>query len=200
MAYFHGLTYEFFSVLAWVGASFAALYGLEYAQPLIAELVGAQKNWVSATIAAALIFVVSFVLLSVISHSSSKIVKSSDFKTADKSLGVIFGILRGLMVVGTIFLVYVWANPDKESREETFKKVRMKPLIKFSAKVIKDVLPEKIGKMFSEDIFKNEDADAAFKALNRPEAKKKDPEPKKEEPHGYKESEKRDLEKLIHQL
>ena len=196
MAYFHGLTYEFFSVVAWVGASFAALYGLEYIQPYVAELVGGSQNWVSATITAGIIFAVSFVILSLCSHHFSRMVKASDFKTADKSLGVIFGILRGLVLMGIFFLIYIWINPTEAEQGDLLKKTRMLPVIKISARVVKDLLPEKMRVIFKNDIFEDDDAADAYKKLSRPTAKK---EPAKDQkPHGYSETVSRDLEKLIH--
>lgn len=196
MAYFHGLTYEFFSVLAWIGASFATLYGLDYAQPLVIDMIGGSKGWLSATIAAAVIFVVSFILLSVISHSMSKVVKGSDFKAIDRSLGVLFGILRGLLLMGVFYLIYIWTYPKTEDQAPWIKKTRMLGVIKLSAKVVRDVLPNRFAKEFKDELFLDEKTDA-YQKLVKPDAKATTKEVKNDGPHGYKESERRELEKQI---
>jgi membrane protein required for colicin V production len=203
MAYFHGLTYEFFSMLSWIGASFMTIYALDTVNPLVAEMMNSKEGWLSSTISAGAIFMASFVLFSLMAQKLSKTVSASDYKAIDSSLGVVFGLLRGLFLMGSFYLVYVWSNPGTENRGAWVERTRMIGVIRVSAKAVKSLLPQKYNKIFGEEFFSEEKDSAetamAYEKLVKPEVKTEKQVPKEtvEKPKGYKESERRELEKQI---
>ena len=93
LAFARGLVREVLSVGAWVGAAFATLYLFPHVLPMVQQVVA--KELVAKAVAGVGIFVVSLVLLSIISHQLSKGVRGSALSAVDRSLGFVFGIARG---------------------------------------------------------------------------------------------------------
>ena len=65
-AFVRGFIKEMLSVAAWFGAAFAAMYGLPYLKPVVAEFIS--EPLIVTAIASSSIFVTTVVLLSMIGH------------------------------------------------------------------------------------------------------------------------------------
>ena len=74
LAYFRGFVKEILSVAGWIGAALVALYGFPYAQPFARELIGHDLGADVATGAG--LFVVTLMVLTVISHSIARGVRA----------------------------------------------------------------------------------------------------------------------------
>ena len=80
-AFLRGLTKEVFSIIAWVGAVVAVWQGYTPLQPYFRQYI---ENTTFADIATALsIFLISLVVLTLVSHSFSQQVKQSTFVNKD---------------------------------------------------------------------------------------------------------------------
>ncbi len=92
-----GFVREVLGVGAWVGAALAALSGYHYAQPYVASVVAA-KNFV-VPISAGIVFIVVLIVLSIISAWIGGLVRESALSGLDRSLGLVFGVIRGGVIV-----------------------------------------------------------------------------------------------------
>ena len=98
-----GFTKEFLSVFLWL-AAFVAAISLEYlATPKINEFIGNQE--ISKIISYIVVFIVFIFLGGIIIKFISKLIKWSGASGFDRFLGVIFGLIRGLIVLFVIFLI-----------------------------------------------------------------------------------------------
>ena len=98
-----GFTKEFLSLFLWL-AAFVAAISLEYlATPKINEFIGNEE--ISKIISYIVVFIVFIFLGGIIIKFISKLIKWSGASGFDRFLGVIFGLIRGLIVLFVIFLI-----------------------------------------------------------------------------------------------
>ena len=98
-----GFTKEFLSLFLWL-AAFVAAISLEYlATPKINEFIWNQE--ISKIISYIVVFIVFIFLGGIIIKFVSKLIKWSGASGFDRFLGVIFGLIRGLIVLFVIFLI-----------------------------------------------------------------------------------------------
>jgi membrane protein required for colicin V production len=98
-----GFTREIFGIAGWVGATLVTLWGLPLLKPFMHNWVG---NPLFADIISALgLFIISFVTFMTLIRAISDRVKSSILGSLDRSLGLLFGVLRGSILIILLFLM-----------------------------------------------------------------------------------------------
>jgi membrane protein required for colicin V production len=103
IAFARGFTKEFLSLFLWLAAFIAAI-SLEYlATPKINEFIGNEE--VSKIISYITVFVIFILLGGIVIKFISKLIKWSGASGFDRFLGVLFGLIRGLIVLFVIFLL-----------------------------------------------------------------------------------------------
>jgi membrane protein required for colicin V production len=159
-ALFAGFVREFFSLAAWIGAYFASATYFPLAEPLIKKYT---KNETFIEIGAMVgVFVAVLILLMIIGHLISYLLVRGRAVTAiDRSLGFIFGILRGVFIVCIVYgaAVYIWwpdidkppdetktaeAKPREEDKPpELLMEAKTRPAMAYGAKLLEKFIPEK---------------------------------------------------------
>ncbi len=103
ISFSRGFTKEFLSLFLWVAAFIAAI-SLEYlATPKINEYIGNPE--ISKILSYVVVFVVFIFIGGILIKFISKIIKWSGASGFDRFLGVLFGLIRGLIVLFVIFLL-----------------------------------------------------------------------------------------------
>ena len=103
IAFARGFTKEFLSLFLWLAAFIAAI-SLEYlATPKINEFIGNEE--VSKIISYITVFIIFIFLGGIVIKFISKLIKWSGASGFDRFLGVLFGLIRGLIVLFVIFLL-----------------------------------------------------------------------------------------------
>ena len=103
IAFARGFTKEFLSLFLWL-AAFIVEISLEYlATPKINEFIGNER--VSKIISYITVFVIFIFLGGIVIKFISKLIKWSGASGFDRFLGVLFGLIRGLIVLFVIFLL-----------------------------------------------------------------------------------------------
>tara|TARA_B100001248_G_scaffold202198_1_gene156368 strand:- start:699 stop:1277 length:579 start_codon:yes stop_codon:yes gene_type:complete len=103
ISFTRGFTKEFLSLLLWLAAFIAAI-SLEYlATPKINEFIDNEE--ISKIISYVLVFIVFIFVGRIVIKFISKLVKWSGASGFDRFLGVLFGLLRGSIVLFVIFLL-----------------------------------------------------------------------------------------------
>ena len=103
ISFARGFTKEFLSLFLWIAAFIAAI-SLEYlATPKINEFIGNEE--VSKIISYITVFVIFIFLGGIVIKFISKLIKWSGASGFDRFLGVLFGLIRGLIVLFVIFLL-----------------------------------------------------------------------------------------------
>ena len=96
LAFMRGLVREVLGVGAWAGAAAFAVWGLPTVRPLLTSRLPAE--WIDIAGAGGL-FLVSLIVLLMVSHYVSRAVRASALGGVDRSLGLVFGLARGAALV-----------------------------------------------------------------------------------------------------
>ena len=103
ISFARGFTKEFLSLFLWLAAFIAAI-SLEYlATPKINEFIGNEE--ISKIISYIVVFVIFIFIGGMAIKFISKLIKWSGASGFDRFLGVVFGLIRGLIVLFVIFLI-----------------------------------------------------------------------------------------------
>ena len=103
ISFSRGFTKEFLSLFLWVAAFIAAI-SLEYlATPKIDEYIGNPE--ISKILSYIVVFIIFIFIGGILIKFISKIIKWSGASGFDRFLGVLFGLIRGLIVLFVIFLL-----------------------------------------------------------------------------------------------
>jgi membrane protein required for colicin V production len=142
LAFFRGFVHETLGIAAWVGAGLAALYGLPIIQAEVRELI--PVTWAADAAAAVAIFLVTLLVLSILTRGIARKVQDSSLGSVDRSLGVLFGLARGAFLVGLAYILLAWMIPPVD-HPQWIQNARGLPLIQRTAGLIQDAVPEELG-------------------------------------------------------
>lgn len=190
LAFFRGMVHELLAVVSWVGAAFATLYGYSYVQPITAQYITVQL--LADVTAGVVIFVLTLVVLSLATRIVSRRVQESSLGALDRSLGLIFGIARGAVIVAAAWLVLTWWLPEAD-RPDWIQEARSRPLMEEGSQLLLRVVPEELLERSEEAIEDLEGSQTGFGLLNNPLAKNGENEPES----GYTDADRGDLNRLI---
>jgi membrane protein required for colicin V production len=168
-----GLVKEALSIAAWIGAGLAAAYGFAYVIP--ARLL--PKGPVTAFIAVGVLFLVTLVVLSFVASMLSSRVRQSTLSTLDRTLGLVFGLLRGALLVCLGYIALDWAMPTGGERPTWIEEARTRYLLESGADRLRALVPRTYrdkaanaindSKLTAEQI---KEATGAIRALSNPKA------------------------------
>jgi membrane protein required for colicin V production len=138
-AFARGFVKEALSVAAWIGAGFAALYGLPYATPLAERFL--PKGELAEGAAALVVFLVALIILSLLTSAIAGRVKDSSLSAIDRTLGLVFGLVRGLVLVCLVYIAFSWALPAKQQPPTWIAEARTLPLLQTGAERLRALVP-----------------------------------------------------------
>ena len=139
LAYVRGLVHEVLSVAGWIGAIFATFYGFPFLHPYARQLI--TIDIVADFGAGIVIFVLSLVILSLMTRRISKKVKESPLNAIDRSLGFLFGLLRGALIVCIAYIGLGMFYPQ-DHRPQWISEARSMELIEPGAALLVALIPK----------------------------------------------------------
>lgn len=139
LAYFRGLVKEVLTVAGWIGAALATWYGFPLLRPVFGSFI--ESNKVVDIVSAAVIFVITLVALTILSHILSARIKGSTLGHLNRALGFVFGVLRGVVLVA---LIYIGATVfwDEDDFPDQIADAKSLPLVKGTSEFLAAFLPE----------------------------------------------------------
>lgn len=164
LAAVRGFTREVLAIVAWVAAG-AAAYALHpHAMPLAQQYIGSKTVALVAAIAG--IFILTLIIVSIITVKISDLILDSRIGALDRTLGFAFGAARGFLicVVGWVFLA--WLVQGK--MPEWASSARTRPMLENSGNSLIATLPD--------------DPEGLLKQLRKPRNEGDPAEPPGEEP------------------
>jgi membrane protein required for colicin V production len=114
-------------------------------------------------IAFAIVFTVTIIVLTIVTHIISKGVHSVGLGPVDRSLGVVFGLLRGVILVGLMGLVFNFVLSD-EQRDTYFGQSKTYPMVVYTADLMQALMP---GREVLDHITKKKAHGAALTATDQ---------------------------------
>ncbi len=109
----NGFTRTLFSLFSWVGSGFAAAAATPYVYEFL-ETHFSPDPMAGQLIASTSSYVICLILLTIVSYFISDAVKNSMFSGLDRSLGLLFGLIRGLCIPAGVVAVLIALEIPKE--------------------------------------------------------------------------------------
>jgi len=139
-ALMRGLVKEVLSIVSWVGALFVALYGFGYVAPYVSGMI--QPAWLADVITGVGLFVAALIALGLVSSLISGAVHKSSAGALDRSLGFLFGLVRGAVIVCVAWLAMSRVLPSSDY-PAWLKTARTLPLVERGANMLLGMVPGK---------------------------------------------------------
>jgi len=111
LAMVRGFMREVLSITAWVLAAAATLYSYGKLLPLAKDYF--KNDIVAAVIVVGGVFLVTLLIVSVLTIRVSDMVLDSRVGALDRTLGFLFGLARGLIIVVIAYMFFDWLVPDR---------------------------------------------------------------------------------------
>lgn len=141
LALLRGFVAEVFSIAAWVGAFAVGIYGYKPATPFIADLIGIDGS-LGELIAGGVLFVVSLIVFMVVARLAGGTLQLAGLGAVDRSLGFLFGLLRGAVLVCVAYLLVLWAEPDPQDHPAWLTEAKTLPLVIEGSDLLVTLVPE----------------------------------------------------------
>ena len=146
MAFSMGFVRVVLALLGWVGAIFSTIYLFHYAQPLA-------RHWVSMEIladgiAGLTVFIGSLIVFTIISHTIGSRVRASALSTLDRTIGLVFGLGLGTIIVSLSYIGMIWAmDLPKEvaKKPQRIQEAKSRPFLRWGAAQLQRLAPAKFG-------------------------------------------------------
>jgi membrane protein required for colicin V production len=138
LAFMRGFVREVLAIFGWIGAALAAVFGFPYLQPFVRLYV---ESRLLADVAAGVgLFLVGLILFSLLNHAISQRVRRSSVSSVDRSLGFLFGLVRGAFLLCLAWLALAWLMPP-DKRPDWLNEARATPLLERGAELIRRAIP-----------------------------------------------------------
>lgn len=139
LAMLRGLTREVLSILSWALAAVATLFFFPKYQAQARAYI--EPPLLADAILAGGIFLVVLIIVSLITVRISDGVLDSRIGALDRSLGFVFGLARGLVLVVIAYLFFTWLVPE-DTQPQWIRDARTLPILKKTGAGIVSLLPE----------------------------------------------------------
>ena len=139
-----GFTTELLKLFSWFGALLVTLYGIAFgASDLARRFI--QPDSLADIVALGVLFFASFLVLRYLAGKIGERVKDSPIGILDRSLGALFGLVRGLVVVAAGYLLLDFFLTDK-AMDRWAKDAQTRPLVSYSAEMLATIVPDIVKK------------------------------------------------------
>ena len=136
IAWHRGFLKETLSVSACLMAALFAVFVWPITKPFGRSLI--QPNIVADILALIGVFFIVLIPVSFVSFRLSEMVKGSRAGPLDKSMGFVFGLGRGLLVVGLAYVIFS-SLASQENHPKWLKEARLLPVVKGTADILKSL-------------------------------------------------------------
>jgi membrane protein required for colicin V production len=147
LAMIRGFMREILSIGSWIVAAVAALAFYSKLTPIVRSYVSLGDTATNA-IAAAVVFLITLILVAIVSVRISDMVLDSRVGALDRTLGFLFGLGRGLLVVVVAFVFFTWLVPE-HSQPSWVKNAKSKVVLESTGDWLKSLLPENLDETIS---------------------------------------------------
>jgi membrane protein required for colicin V production len=195
-AFARGFVREALSILAWAGAALITYLSFDPVYRIVSGAI--HTPLLAYVVDGAGVFLVSLIVLTIVTGYLARFVRSSALSPIDRTLGLLFGIARGVAVVCLAYLLLDVSVPKKD-RPLWVNEARSTPFLHEGADLLRDVLPRSLHLQNADAgggeraIAQARAADRAMRALANPVT----PLPAKPAAPSYRPGERRDLDRVI---
>ena len=146
LAMIRGFMREVLSIAAWLIAALATLYAFSKIMP------SAKSYFNNDIVAYAVVlggtFLATLLIVSVITVRFSDMVLDSRVGALDRTMGFLFGLARGLIIVVVAFLFFAWLVPDR-SQPDWVRSAKSRVVLQGTGDWLMSMLPEDLDATIS---------------------------------------------------
>src|SRR6516164_3057530 len=157
LAMIRGFMREVLSIAAWLIAALATLYSFSKVMP------SAKSYFNNDIVAYAVVlggtFLATLLIVSVITVLFSDMVLDSAVGALDRTMGFLFGLARGLIIVVVAFLFFAWLVPDR-SQPEWVRSAKSRVVLQGTGDWLMSMLPEDLDATISKKLKRPRPEDA----------------------------------------
>jgi membrane protein required for colicin V production len=135
-------------LIAWGLAAVAAYFAIQQQQLLNLVQPYVDKPLLAQIAIGAVAFLVTLIIVSVVSVKISDRVVDSSVGAFDRSLGFVYGLARGLVLVAIAYLLYGWLQPP-ENQEDWIRNAQSLPLVRGVSEFLVGLMPPDIAETLS---------------------------------------------------
>jgi membrane protein required for colicin V production len=144
VAFLRGFVREMLTMGSWIGAALVTIYGFPVAQPKF-------EHWISSKLGADItgvlaLFLGSLIVFSIMSHMVARLVRGSALTAVDRSLGLLFGLARGAILVSLAYMLVIWLDPN------LVQGARTAPMMARGAEMLRSWAPRQLANELPADL------------------------------------------------
>jgi membrane protein required for colicin V production len=139
LAMVRGFMREVLSIASWAAAALLTLYAYPRLKPVVLQYFS--NDIVASAITIGGVFLGTLLVVSVITIKVSDTILDSRVGALDRTLGFLFGLARGLVIVVVAFLFFAWLVPDR-SQPEWVKNAKSRVVLQGTGQWLMSMLPE----------------------------------------------------------
>src|SRR5450432_4598508 len=145
LAMIRGFMREILSIGAWGVAALATLYSYSRVLPMAKQYFS--SDMVAAGVSVGGIFLLTLLVVSIITVRISDMILDSRVGALDRTLGFLFGLGRGLVIVVVAFLFFAWLVPAGK-QPDGVKTAKSLEGLKLTGRWLQDLLPQDFDTYF----------------------------------------------------
>ncbi|PCI97938.1 MAG: colicin V production family protein [Alphaproteobacteria bacterium] len=111
-------------------------------------------EYVSYALSYGVMFIVFVILLSILSHFLAEFAKNLGLGALDRTLGAVFGIVRGVFVLGLLYLPLFYLVNDEDQKEEWFAGSKSQIYLEMTSAWIDGFIPKMVEENLVEGVEK----------------------------------------------
>ncbi|WP_336276278.1 CvpA family protein [Bartonella sp. CB178] len=156
LAMLRGFSREVLSLVSWVIAAIATLFFFKPVLPFSEQYIS--NKMIALIVTLTTLFVIILIITSIITMRISDYIIDSRIGILDRSIGFIFGALRGLLIV-VIGMLLLDALIKPEQQSDWLKNAKTRPTLDLLGTKVLNVLPKNFDYVFekAEQFFKRDD-------------------------------------------
>ena len=198
-----GGIYETIATMSWVASAITARFVSPYLDKLLQDWFNVSGSTVGTLVAS--YFIVFFVILIIVGFINQKLrekIQNSFLAASDKTLGVIFGIIRSVVVMGFVYWGALWYYSDTPRLPHWVADARTRPVMQLTAVKMDEWFFFGNNKLLQRDMTDATEAQKLYNNLINPAVKNRarGGNDKAKDETGYKSSERAALENQLLQI
>jgi membrane protein required for colicin V production len=139
LAMVRGFMREVLSIVAWACAALLTVYAYPKLLPIAKQYIN--QDLVAAGIVVGGVFLGTLLVVSVITIKVSDTILDSRVGALDRTLGFLFGLGRGLIIVVVAFLFFAWLVPER-SQPEWVRNAKSRVVLQSTGQALMSMLPD----------------------------------------------------------
>jgi membrane protein required for colicin V production len=139
LAMVRGFMREVLSIASWAAAAILTLYAFPRLKPVALQYVS--NDLAASAIVIVGVFLGTLLVVSIITIKISDMILDSRVGALDRTLGFLFGLARGLVIVVVAFLFFAWLVPEK-SWPEWVRSAKSRVVLQSTGQALMSLLPD----------------------------------------------------------